>query len=59
MSKRCEKNLMYPMCSAAVQLENSCPGDVYLQCATTDDATNVMRAMGHRKYDGRPVRNIC
>ena len=42
-----------------VQLENSCPGDVYLQCATTDDATNVMRAMGHRKYDGRPVRNIC
>eukprot|EP01084_Bolivina_argentea_P218206 370340_1 len=28
------------------------PGDVYLQCATTDDATKIMRAMGHRKYDG-------
>ena len=31
------------------------PGDVYLQCATTDDATKIMRAMGHRKYDGRPL----
>lgn len=31
------------------------PGDVYLQCATTDDATKVMRAMGHRKYDGRQI----
>ena len=29
------------------------PGDVFLQCQTTDDATNIMRAMGHRKYDGR------
>merc|ERR550525_2350953 len=29
------------------------PGDVYLKCATTDDATKIMRAMGHRKYDGR------
>merc|ERR1712060_761970 len=32
------------------------PGDVYLQCQTTDDATNVMRAMGHRKYDGRQIQ---
>jgi splicing factor U2AF subunit len=31
------------------------PGDVYLHCATTDDATKVMRAMGHRKYDGRQI----
>merc|ERR1712050_8355 len=31
------------------------PGDVYLRCATTDDATQVMRAMGHRKYDGRQI----
>eukprot|EP00913_Durusdinium_trenchii_P014097 g13231.t1 len=31
------------------------PGDVYLQCATTDEATKVMRAMGHRKYDGRRI----
>merc|ERR1719188_550858 len=31
------------------------PGDVYLQCATTDDATKIMRAMGHRKYDGRQI----
>merc|ERR1712176_258423 len=31
------------------------PGDVYLQCQTTDDATKVMRAMGHRKYDGRQI----
>mmetsp|Transcript_82198 Transcript_82198/g.172070 ORF Transcript_82198/g.172070 Transcript_82198/m.172070 type:complete len:328 (-) Transcript_82198:32-1015(-) len=30
-------------------------GDVYLQCATTDDATKIMRAMGHRKYDGRQI----
>lgn len=29
------------------------PGDVFLLCQTTDDATNIMRAMGHRKYDGR------
>lgn len=31
------------------------PGDVYLKCATTDDATKIMRAMGHRKYDGRQI----
>jgi len=31
------------------------PGDVYLHCQTTDDATKVMRAMGHRKYDGRQI----
>merc|ERR1711972_435005 len=31
------------------------PGDVYLQCATTDEATKIMRAMGHRKYDGRQI----
>jgi len=31
------------------------PGDGYLQCATTDDATKIMRAMGHRKYDGRQI----
>merc|ERR1712046_22833 len=30
-------------------------GDVYLHCATTDDATKIMRAMGHRKYDGRQI----
>lgn len=32
------------------------PGDVFLQCQTTDDATNIMRAMGHRKYDGRQIQ---
>jgi len=31
------------------------PGDAYLQCATTDDATKIMRAMGHRKYDSRQI----
>mmetsp|Transcript_73209 Transcript_73209/g.211873 ORF Transcript_73209/g.211873 Transcript_73209/m.211873 type:complete len:324 (+) Transcript_73209:89-1060(+) len=31
------------------------PGDVYIQCQTTDDATKIMRAMGHRKYDGRQI----
>jgi len=31
------------------------PGDVYIKCATTDDATKIMRAMGHRKYDGRQI----
>lgn len=31
-------------------------GDVYLRCASTDDATKVMRAMGHRKYDGRQIQ---
>ena len=30
-------------------------GDVYLQCAGIDDATKIMRAMGHRKYDGRQI----
>jgi len=31
-------------------------GDVFLQCASIDDATKVMRAMGHRKYDGRQIQ---
>jgi len=31
-------------------------GDVYLNCASVDDATKVMRAMGHRKYDGRQIQ---
>jgi len=31
------------------------PGDVYLQCQTTDDATKIMRAMGHRKYDQKQI----
>jgi len=31
------------------------PGDCYLKCATTDDATKIMRAMGHRKYDSRQI----
>jgi len=31
------------------------PGDVYIHCQTTDDATKIMRAMGHRKYDGRQI----
>jgi len=31
------------------------PGDVYIWCSTTDDATKIMRAMGHRKYDGRQI----
>merc|ERR1712110_841698 len=30
-------------------------GDVYLQCGSVDDATKIMRAMGHRKYDGRQI----
>merc|ERR1719252_403366 len=31
-------------------------GDVFLQCAGIDDATKIMRAMGHRKYDGRQIQ---
>jgi len=31
-------------------------GDCYIRCATTDDATKIMRAMGHRKYDGRQIQ---
>mmetsp|Transcript_90028 Transcript_90028/g.155971 ORF Transcript_90028/g.155971 Transcript_90028/m.155971 type:complete len:335 (-) Transcript_90028:90-1094(-) len=31
-------------------------GDVYLQCGGIDDATKIMRAMGHRKYDGRQIQ---
>jgi hypothetical protein len=31
-------------------------GDVFLKCASVDDATKVMRAMGHRKYDGRQIQ---
>jgi len=30
-------------------------GDVYLRCKDIDDATKIMRAMGHRKYDGRQI----
>lgn len=30
-------------------------GDVFLQCASINDATKIMRAMGHRKYDGRQI----
>jgi len=30
-------------------------GDVFLQCDTINDATKIMRAMGHRKYDGRQI----
>merc|ERR550537_1821869 len=33
-------------------------GDVYLQCNTVDDATKIMRAMGHRKYDGRQIKMV-
>jgi len=32
------------------------PGDVFLQCQSVDDATKIMRAMGHRKYDGRQIQ---
>jgi len=31
-------------------------GDVFLQCVSIDDATKIMRAMGHRKYDGRQIQ---
>jgi len=31
-------------------------GDVYLQCGGIDDATKIMRAMGHRKYDARQIQ---
>merc|ERR1719265_3095533 len=30
-------------------------GDVYLKCGSVDDATKIIRAMGHRKYDGRQI----
>eukprot|EP00929_Paragymnodinium_shiwhaense_P042321 TRINITY_DN2191_c0_g1_i1.p1 TRINITY_DN2191_c0_g1~~TRINITY_DN2191_c0_g1_i1.p1 ORF type:complete len:326 (-),score=97.89 TRINITY_DN2191_c0_g1_i1:183-1160(-) len=30
-------------------------GDVFLRCASVDDATKIIRAMGHRKYDGRQI----
>jgi len=30
-------------------------GDVFLECASIEDATKIMRAMGHRKYDGRQI----
>jgi len=31
-------------------------GDVYLSCGSLDDATKIMRAIGHRKYDGRQIQ---
>merc|ERR1719487_2544897 len=31
-------------------------GDAYLRCSSVDDATKIMRAMGHRKYDGRQIQ---
>eukprot|EP00929_Paragymnodinium_shiwhaense_P042323 TRINITY_DN2191_c0_g2_i1.p1 TRINITY_DN2191_c0_g2~~TRINITY_DN2191_c0_g2_i1.p1 ORF type:complete len:326 (-),score=85.59 TRINITY_DN2191_c0_g2_i1:77-1054(-) len=30
-------------------------GDCFLKCASVDDATKIIRAMGHRKYDGRQI----
>merc|ERR1712098_285457 len=30
-------------------------GDVFLQIGSVDEATKIMRAMGHRKYDGRQI----
>jgi hypothetical protein len=33
-------------------------GDVYIQCGNVDDATKIMRAMGHRKYDGRQIKMV-
>lgn len=30
-------------------------GDCFLQCGSIEDATKIMRAMGHRKYDGRQI----
>jgi splicing factor U2AF subunit len=30
-------------------------GDVFILCYSMEDATKIMRAMGHRKYDGRPI----
>merc|ERR1719440_2697963 len=33
-------------------------GDVYLKCNSVDDATKIMRAMGHRKYDGRQIKMV-
>jgi hypothetical protein len=30
-------------------------GDVFLECISNEDATKIMRAMGHRKYDGRQI----
>merc|ERR1719265_923031 len=32
------------------------PGSVFLRCNSQDDATKIMRAMGHRKYDGRQIQ---
>jgi hypothetical protein len=31
-------------------------GDVFINCQSMDDATKIMRAMGHRKYDGRQIQ---
>merc|ERR1711972_58746 len=31
-------------------------GDVFLHCASVEDATKIIRAMGHRKYDKRPIQ---
>eukprot|EP00929_Paragymnodinium_shiwhaense_P042326 TRINITY_DN2191_c0_g3_i3.p1 TRINITY_DN2191_c0_g3~~TRINITY_DN2191_c0_g3_i3.p1 ORF type:complete len:325 (-),score=99.36 TRINITY_DN2191_c0_g3_i3:112-1086(-) len=31
-------------------------GDVFLRCRSVEDATKIIRAMGHRKYDGRQIQ---
>eukprot|EP00929_Paragymnodinium_shiwhaense_P042327 TRINITY_DN2191_c0_g4_i1.p1 TRINITY_DN2191_c0_g4~~TRINITY_DN2191_c0_g4_i1.p1 ORF type:complete len:329 (-),score=114.15 TRINITY_DN2191_c0_g4_i1:191-1177(-) len=31
-------------------------GDVFLKCGSVDDATKIIRAMGHRKYDARQIQ---
>lgn len=31
-------------------------GDAFMDCGSIEDATKIMRAMGHRKYDGRQIQ---
>jgi len=38
------------------QAPNMKAGDCFLECGSVDDATKIMRAMGHRKYDGRQIQ---
>merc|ERR1711988_976840 len=50
------KNVFIVRTEHAAQKPDLRAGDVFLQCSSIDDATKIMRAMGHRKYDGRQIQ---
>ena len=52
----CDKNVFIVRQEHVAKKPELKTGDVFLQCSNIDDATQIMRAMGHRKYDGRQIQ---